>query len=43
MTALGAHSAWFLWADDGSTASRLYVTTGFQITRTFSILRAPLG
>ncbi|WP_221934929.1 GNAT family N-acetyltransferase [Georgenia yuyongxinii] len=43
MTALGAHSAWFLWADEGSTASKLYERTGFAPTRTFSILRAPLG
>lgn len=38
MTALGAHSAWFLWADEGSTASALYAKTGFTATRTFDIL-----
>lgn len=43
MTALGAHSAWFLWADEGSTASALYAKTGFAATRTFDILRAPIG
>lgn len=42
MTALGAHSAWFLWADEGSTASALYAKTGFAATRTFDILEAPL-
>jgi GNAT superfamily N-acetyltransferase len=42
MTALGAHSAWFLWADEGSTASKLYERTGFRATRTFAILRATL-
>lgn len=42
MTALGAHSAWFLWADDGSAASALYTKTGFAVTRTFDILSAPL-
>lgn len=42
MTALGAHSAWFLWADEGSVASRLYATTGFAATRSFHILRADL-
>lgn len=42
MTALGAHSAWFLWADEGSTASKLYERTGFAATRTFDILRATL-
>lgn len=40
MTALGAHSAWFLWADEGSAASKLYEQTGFGISRTFDILRA---
>ena len=42
MCALGAHSAWFLWADKGSAASNLYTKTGFGISRTFTILRAPL-
>jgi len=42
MTALGAHSAWFLWADEGSTASKLYEKTGFAVSRTFDILRAEL-
>jgi GNAT superfamily N-acetyltransferase len=43
MCALGAHSAWFLWADDGSTASHLYLNTGFAVSRTFTILRAELA
>lgn len=43
MSALGAHSAWFLWADEGSTASALYAKTGFAATRTFDILRATIG
>lgn len=42
MCALGAHSAWFLWADEGSAASNLYSKTGFGVSRTFTILRAPL-
>lgn len=42
MTALGAHSAWFLWADEGTPASALYGKTGFAITRTFDILRAQI-
>ena len=42
MTALGAHSAWFLWADEGSAASKLYEQTGFGISRTFEILRASI-
>jgi GNAT superfamily N-acetyltransferase len=43
MAAVGAHSAWFLWADEGSVASELYARTGFRVTRTFSILRAELA
>lgn len=42
MVALGAHSAWFLWADEGTPASNLYLKTGFEITRTWDILRAEL-
>jgi GNAT superfamily N-acetyltransferase len=42
MVALGAHSAWFLWADEGSAASSLYEKTGFSATRTFHILTADL-
>lgn len=42
MVALGAHSAWFLWADEGSAASNLYAKTGFAVTRTFDILSAEL-
>lgn len=42
MKAQGAHSAWFLWADEGTVASRLYVKTGFVPTRTFSILEAQI-
>ncbi len=43
MGALGAHSAWFLWADEGSAASSLYQRTGFRVTRTFTMLRASLA
>lgn len=43
MAALGAHNAWFLWADEGSVASQLYERTGFRVTRTFDILRADLA
>ncbi|TDD61414.1 N-acetyltransferase [Kribbella antibiotica] len=39
MAAAGAHGAWFLWADAESAAGRLYLGTGFTITRTFTILR----
>lgn len=43
MRALGAHSAWFLWTDEASPAGRLYLKTGFTITRTFTIMHADLG
>ena len=43
MVALGAHSAWFLWTGEKSPAGQLYLKTGFSITRTFTILRAPLA
>lgn len=42
MVAVGAHSAWFLWTGEKSAAGQLYLKTGFDITRTFTILRAPL-
>ncbi|MCT1477749.1 GNAT family N-acetyltransferase [Microbacterium sp. p3-SID336] len=41
MRALGAHSAWFLWTEETSAAGHLYLKTGFEITRTFTILHAP--
>ncbi|MFI5698073.1 GNAT family N-acetyltransferase [Kribbella sp. NPDC051586] len=43
MVAAGAHSAWFLWTGEKSAAGQLYLKTGFGITRTFTILRAPLA
>ena len=43
MVAAGAHSAWFLWTGEKSAAGQLYLKTGFAITRTFTILRAPLA
>jgi GNAT superfamily N-acetyltransferase len=43
MVALGAHSAWFLWTGETSAAGQLYLKTGFEITRKFTILRAPLA
>ncbi len=42
MAAMFAQTAWFLWADEGSAAARLYAKHGFEITRTFDILRAVL-
>ena len=43
MRALGAHSAWFLWTEETSAAGHLYLKTGFSVTRTFTILHAPLA
>jgi GNAT superfamily N-acetyltransferase len=42
MIAAGAHGAWFLWTGAKSAAGELYLKTGFEITRTFTVLRAPL-
>ncbi|MBS2539822.1 GNAT family N-acetyltransferase [Catenulispora sp. NF23] len=42
MVAAGAHSAWFLWTGKETAAGQLYLKTGFDITRTFTILRASL-
>ncbi|GAA4893318.1 acetyltransferase (GNAT) family protein [Stackebrandtia albiflava] len=42
MRALGAHNAWFLWTGRESPAGHLYLKTGFTITRTFDVMRAPL-
>lgn len=43
MVGAGAHSAWFLWTGAKTAAGELYLKTGFEITRTFTVLRAPLG
>ena len=42
MRALGAHTAWFLWTGESSPAGRLYLRTGFAVTRRFDVLRAEL-
>jgi mycothiol synthase len=42
MRADGAHSAWFLWTGKDSPAGRLYLDTGFSVTRTFHVLQADL-
>ena len=39
MRAAGAHSAWFLWTEATSAAGRLYLKSGFSISRTFTVLR----
>jgi GNAT superfamily N-acetyltransferase len=40
MAAQGAHSAWFLWTGEASPAGRLYLRTGFAVTRRFDVMRA---
>ena len=42
MRAEGAHSAWFLWTGEASPAGRLYLATGFHVTRRFDVLRLDL-
>lgn len=39
MRSEGAHSAWFLWTDEKSPAGRLYLTSGFSVTRTFHVMQ----
>lgn len=39
MRALGAHSAWFLWAGEESPAGHLYRKAGFTTTRHFDVMR----
>lgn len=43
MRSEGAHSAWFLWTGKDTPAGRLYLDTGFTITRTFHVLQADLA
>lgn len=42
MRAEGAQSAWFLWTGEDSPAGRLYLTSGFHVTRRFDVLRRVL-
>lgn len=42
MRAEGAHGAWFLWTGENSPAGKLYLATGFHVTRRFDVLRADL-
>ncbi|GAA1995675.1 GNAT family N-acetyltransferase [Catenulispora subtropica] len=42
MAGSGAHGAWFLWTGEKSAAGELYLKTDFEITRRFTVLRAPL-
>jgi len=42
MRAQGLHSAWFLWTGEKTPAGRLYLKTGFQITRSFHVMMKKL-
>ncbi|WP_157052470.1 GNAT family N-acetyltransferase [Ornithinibacillus contaminans] len=39
MKAEGLHNAWFLWTGEKSAAGHLYLKTGFEITRTFHVMK----
>ncbi|WP_066195649.1 MULTISPECIES: GNAT family N-acetyltransferase [Gracilibacillus] len=39
MKAEGLHGAWFLWTGEKTTAGYLYKKTGFEISRTFSVMK----
>lgn len=39
MKAEGLHGAWFLWTGEESSAGYLYKKTGFEITRTFHVMK----
>ncbi|MEO6944312.1 MAG: GNAT family N-acetyltransferase [Lacisediminihabitans sp.] len=38
MRSEGAHSAWFLWGEEDGPAARLYLQTGFAVTRKFNVM-----
>lgn len=42
MKAEGLHGAWFLWTGEKSPAGHLYKKTGFEITRTFYVMKKEL-
>lgn len=39
MKAEGLHGAWFLWTGEKTSAGYLYKKTGFEITRTFHVMK----
>ncbi|HVC80865.1 MAG TPA: GNAT family N-acetyltransferase [Chloroflexota bacterium] len=41
MRSEGLHTAWFLWTGLEEPAGRLYTRVGFQVSRTFAVLRGP--
>jgi len=42
MRAKGAHGAWFLWTGEATAAGQLYLKAGFEITRSFRVMKRPL-
>jgi len=42
MRSEGLHGAWFLWTGEKSAAGYLYKKTGFEITRTFHVMKKVL-
>lgn len=42
MRAKGAHGAWFLWTGEATAAGQLYLKAGFEITRSFKVMRRRL-
>jgi len=42
MRAENAHGAWFLWTGEDSPAGHLYLSSGFEVVRRFTVLRASL-
>jgi mycothiol synthase len=41
MRSEGLHTAWFLWTGLEEPAGRLYTRVGFQVSRSFAVLRGP--
>lgn len=42
MRARGAHGAWFLWTGVATAAGQLYLKAGFEVTRSFKVMKRPL-
>lgn len=40
--AIGVHGSWFLWTGESSPAGKLYLKTGYRITRRFDVMKRPL-
>lgn len=42
MRADAAHGAWFLWTGEQTPAGHLYLSTGFEVSRRFAVMKADL-